>query len=216
MPEVGAGSKLTARVFRSIWQYPHISRVQISSNLGIEKSTVTNEVSKLIGAGIVEETKEGDSSSRGGRRPISLAVSESAGQLIGIDLRRDSFTAVRVDLLGDVLEELHGGVDIRGGNFGKSALQVIKDCTKKLRSESKLLGVGLGISGLVSTRDSTIRYSRTLDIRERFDFAKEVACKLSFPCYIENDADCCACGELGIQPQRELAKLPLRPHRAER
>lgn len=204
MPEIGAGSKLAARVFRAIWQRPHISRVEISKNLGIEKSTVTNEVSKLIDAGIVEETKEGDASAKGGRRPIHLAVSRSAGHLIGIDLGRDSYTAVAVDLLGTVLGELRGSIDIRGGNFAKSALQIIKECTKKLKGDSKLLGVGIGISGLVSTKESTIRHSRTLGIHERFDFAQEVASKLQFPCFIENDADCCACGELAFNRGEDL------------
>jgi predicted NBD/HSP70 family sugar kinase len=204
MPEVGAGSKLAARVFRAIWQHPHISRVEISKSLGIEKSTVTNEVGKLMDAGIVEETKEGDASSRGGRRPISLAVSRSAGHLIGIDLGRDSYTAVAVDLLGTVIDEMRGSIDIRGDNFTKSVLQVIKECTKKLKGDTRLLGTGIGISGLVSSKESTIRHSRTLGIHEKFDFAQEVASKLQFPCFIENDADCCACGELAFNRGEDM------------
>ena len=200
----GSGSRMSARVFRAIWQHPHISRVEIARNLGIEKSTVTVEVNKLLEQGLVEETKEGDASRNGGRKPIQLAICSTAGRIIGIDLQSDSYRAIAVDLLGNVLCEHTGDIDIDHDNFVKSAIHVIKECARKLKGDSKLLGVGVGMSGLIDSRHSNIRYSLPFGITEPIDFAKEIAGKLTFPCFIQNDADCCACGELAFNRSEDL------------
>ena len=121
MSEVN-GSKMATRVFRAVWQHPHISRVEIARSLGIEKSTVTTEVSRLMEKGLIEEVREGVASSSGGRRPIHLSISRSAGHLVGIDLRPDSYRALAVDLMGNVLVEYSAVVSFAGKSLAKTLL----------------------------------------------------------------------------------------------
>jgi predicted NBD/HSP70 family sugar kinase len=66
------------------------------------------------------------------------------------------------------------------------------------------LGVGVGVGGLVDLKKGRIRYSVPLGIQLPIDFAKTVAAKLSVPCLIENDANCCAWGELAFNRNEAL------------
>jgi predicted NBD/HSP70 family sugar kinase len=179
--------------------------VGIAERLGLDKSTVTNQVARLIEFGIIEEIAEGSAGTRGGRRPIHLAMNRSFGRVIGIEMQVESYIAVVVDLAGEILAETRGSVDMAPGGCSEMMLSVIQECTAKLcPSEERLLGVGVGTGGLVDLKKGRIRYSVPLGIQVPIDFAKTVAAKISVPCLIENDANCCAWGELAFNRDEAL------------
>lgn len=199
--EAGTGS----RIVRTIWQHPRISRVGIAERLGLDKSTVTNQVSRLIELGIIEEIEEGSASSRGGRKPIHLGLSRSYGLVIGIEMQVESWLAVSVDLSGAILAEARGKNRLRPETAGGTMTEIIEEARARLCPDGqRLLGVGVGAGGLIDPRHSLVRYSVPLGIMEPFDFAAEVAARVTVPCYIENDANCCAWGELAFNRSEEL------------
>ncbi len=201
----GRVSITAARIVRTIWQNPRISRVGIAERLGLDKSTVTNQVARLIDIGLVEELEEGSSGTRGGRRPIHLALSGSYGRVIGIEIQVESYVAVVVDLGGEVLGEKRGVIPSGWGDCAGTMLGVIGECVDGLcpRGEG-LLGVGVGIGGLVDPKKGRIRYSVPLGIGEGLDFASQVASRLPVSCLIENDANCCAWAELAFNRSESL------------
>jgi predicted NBD/HSP70 family sugar kinase len=201
----GAGQNTAARIVKTIWQNPRISRVGIAERLGLDKSTVTNQVARLIEIGIIEEIAEGSAGTRGGRRPIHLAMNRSFGRVIGIEIQVEAYVAVVVDLAGEILAEIRGSVPACEGGFSEQMLAVIRECTAKLcPGAEKLLGVGVGTGGLVDLKKGRIRYSVPLGIDTPFDFGTTVAAKLAVPCLIENDANCCAWGELAFNRDEAL------------
>jgi predicted NBD/HSP70 family sugar kinase len=202
----GAGPNTAARIVRTIWQNPRISRVGIAERLGLDKSTVTNQVARLIEIGLIEEIAEGSAGSRGGRRPIHLAMNRSFGRVIGIEILVESYIAVVVDLAGEILGETRGSVPhVPGMDRSELMLEVIHECSAKLCPDNeRLLGVGVGTGGLIDFKKSRIRYSVPLDISAPIDFGKTVAAKLDVPCLIENDANCCAWGELAFNRDEAL------------
>jgi len=203
--ERGAGPNTAARIVRTIWQNPRISRVGIAERLGLDKSTVTNQVGRLIEIGIIEEIAEGNAGSRGGRRPIHLAMNRSFGRVLGIEIQVGTYVALVVDLAGEILAETRGQVPMDEENRSKMMLAIIHECAAKLCPEQeRLLGVGVGIGGLVDLKKGRIRYSVPLGIKEAIDFGKTVAAKLSVPCFVENDANCCAWGELAFNKDEAL------------
>ncbi len=203
--ERGAGPNTAARIVRTIWQNPRISRVGIAERLGLDKSTVTNQVGRLIEIGIIEEIAEGNAGSRGGRRPIHLAMNRSFGRVLGIEIQVGTYVALVVDLAGEILAETRGQVPMDEENRSKMMLAIIHECSAKLCPEQeRLLGVGVGIGGLVDLKKGRIRYSVPLGIKEAIDFGKTVAAKLSVPCFVENDANCCAWGELAFNKDEAL------------
>lgn len=202
---IGDGPRTAARIVRTIWQNPRISRVGLAEHLGLDKSTVTNQVARLIEIGIIEEVAEGSAGIKGGRRPIHLAMNRSFGRVLGIEIQVEAYVAVVVDLAGEILAETRGSVPVGEAGYSEMMLAVIRDCEAKLcPNQERLLGVGVGTGGLVDLKKGRIRYSVPLDILEPIDFGKTVASKLSVPCLIENDANCCAWGELAFNRDEAL------------
>jgi predicted NBD/HSP70 family sugar kinase len=200
----GFGSNTAARIVRTIWQNPRISRVDIAERLGLDKSTVSNQVARLIDIGLVEELDEGLSSTRGGRRPIHLSIKSSYGKVIGIEIHVDSYIAVAVDLAGSILGEKRGRISTLRQDCAGAMLEVVNRCIQGLCPGGRnLLGVGIGIGGLVDAEKGRIRYSVPLGVDTSVDIAGAVA-SLTVPCRIENDANCCAWGELAFNRSESL------------
>jgi predicted NBD/HSP70 family sugar kinase len=201
----GAGPNTAARIVRTIWQNPRISRVGIAERLSLDKSTVTNQVSRLIDMGLIEEIAEGSAGTRGGRRPIHLAMNRSFGCVIGIEIQVESYVAVIVNLAGEVLGETRGNVARGWDDCSATMLGIIRACSDELcPDKEKLLGVGVGTGGLVDQKKGRLRYSVPFRIEKPLDFGASVAAKLAVPCFIENDANCCAWGELAFNRNESL------------
>ncbi len=200
----GSETRTAARIFRVVWRKPGISRVDIASSLGLDKSTVTNQVSRLIELGLIVETEEGEASSKGGRRPIQLVINRKFGRIIGIEVQLGLYVAVVVDLSGEILGERRGTLDISNDNFAESVLGIIAETTAEFGCGDDLLGVGVGMGGLVDSKKGRIRFSVPIGIDKPIDFGKTVSARLSVPCSVENDANCCAWGELAFNRSEEL------------
>lgn len=200
----GSETRTAARIFRVVWRKPGISRVDIASSLGLDKSTVTNQVNNLIELGLVVETEEGEASSKGGRRPIQLVINRKFGRIIGIEVQLGLYVAVVVDLSGEILGERRGTLDISNDNFAESVLGIIAESTTEFGCGNDLLGVGVGMGGLVDSKKGRIRFSVPIGIDKPIDFGKTVSARLSVPCSVENDANCCAWGELAFNRSEEL------------
>ncbi len=200
----GSETRTAARIFRVVWRKPGISRVDIASSLGLDKSTVTNQVSRLIELGLIVETEEGEASSKGGRRPIQLVINRKFGRIIGIEVQLGLYVAVVVDLAGEILAERRGTLEISNENFAESVLGIIAETTSEFGCGDDLLGVGVGMGGLVDSKKGRIRFSVPIGIDKPIDFGKTVSAHLSVPCSVENDANCCAWGELAFNRSEEL------------
>lgn len=198
-PEVESKTSTAARVLRCVWKHPRSSRVAIAERLGLDKSTITNQVNALLELGILEEIEEGESSSRGGRRPIYLGIKKSYGRILGVELQRRAYVAVEVDLAGNILDERRGEVDTRADNFAELVARIAADSGARTGGQlGPLLGVGIGTGGLIDQKKKRIRYSVPLDIYEPVDLGPALEARLPCPCFVENDANCCAWGELAF------------------
>ncbi|HWP67650.1 MAG TPA: ROK family protein, partial [Rectinemataceae bacterium] len=82
--------------------------------------------------------------------------------------------------------------------------EIIEETEKEFCCNSVLLGIGIGTAGLVDSKKGRIRYSVPLGITKPLDFSKAVAGRLLLPYCIENDANCCAWGELAFNRKEDL------------
>jgi predicted NBD/HSP70 family sugar kinase len=201
----GVGPQTSVRIVRAIWQHPHISRVDIAEHLGLDKSTVTNQVNRLITLGIIKEIAEGEAGIRGGRRPIHLAIDPAYGCVVGIEIQAESYVALAVNLSGEVLGKTRGHLSFSPETFTDSAYKLVRECSSRLSpSGTRLLGIGVGMGGLIDSKRGLISYSVPLGLDKPVDFAKTVASRLPLPCLVENDANCCAWGELAWNKDETL------------
>jgi predicted NBD/HSP70 family sugar kinase len=199
-----SGTRTASRIFRAIWRNPGISRIDIAKLLEVDKSTVTNQVGFLMDAGLVEEKEEGEASSKGGRKPIRLVVRKEYGRFIGIEVQVGLCEAVVVDASGAVLASERKAVEIRYDNFADMIADLVDETKAAYCGDSDLLGVGVGTAGLVDTYRNRIRYSVPLGITKPLDFAAAMDGRISVPHCIDNDANCCAWGELAFNRKEEL------------
>jgi len=195
----------TSRVMREIWINKEISRIQIAKNLGLDKSTISSIVAELLNSSIITEHAEGKAGPQGGRKPVYLTLNRSYGSVLGIELRPESYTAVAVDLVGDILYSKFELIRLSGANFK----EIFFDVTRRLRAElarieAPLLGIGVGVSGVVNPKKGIIRYSIPLQMEGEFDFRKAIAADYDLPLFLENDANACAWGELAFHRVKNL------------
>ena len=195
----------TSRVMREIWIHKHISRIQIAKNLGLDKSTISTIVANLLADGIIHEHAEGEAGPQGGRKPVFLTLNRSFACVLGIEFRPESYTAVAVDLQGEILYSKFEPIRLRGADFK----EVFFEVTSRIRSElagidSPLLGIGIGVSGVVDPQKGIIRYSIPLQMEGEFDFRRQILKEHDLPLFLENDANACAWGELVFHRVKNL------------
>ncbi|HNX73138.1 MAG TPA: ROK family transcriptional regulator [Spirochaetales bacterium] len=197
-------TRTAARIFRAVWRNPGVSRIDLAKMLDLDKSTVTNQVAALLTRGLINETEEKEASKKGGRKPIELAVNHDYGRFVGIEIQLGFYEAVVVDMAGKIIGTKRGAIDTSNANFADIVVGIIDDMEKEYCQRSILLGVGVGTAGLVDSKRGRIRYSVPLEIDRPFDFSKAMAGRTKVPVFIENDANCCAWGELAFNKKEEL------------
>ena len=189
----------TSRVLQKLWFSKGISRVEIARELGLGKSTVTNIVSALMRRNLVTRVSGGRSGPSGGRRPSHLMINDRYGYILGLEIQTERFTAVAVDVLGQVIftrsEKIAVGRDIVATFF--DVLAALGDQMKKM--ELPLIGIGVGVAGIIDPHRGVILKSNPLDIHQPFDFYRGIASRQQVPILVENDAKCCCWGELAFK-----------------
>ncbi len=194
-----------ARIMREIWINREISRVEIARSLGLDKSTISNNVNELLDMSVIIESSEGASGPQGGRKPVHIKLNKHFGCVLGIEIRPESFTAVAVDLEGEVLYSRYEKINISQGSFVENFGEIVALLSQELeRKKISLLGIGLGVSGVVNSQAGIIKYSIPLEITESFDFYKEIAGRFDVPVFIDNDANACVWGELAFHRRKDL------------
>ena len=190
---------------REIWMRRELSRSQIAKNLGLDKSTISNNINELLELGIIIETSEGAAGPQGGRKPIILKMNKGYGCVLGLELRPDNYTAVAVDLDGEILYSRFEKMKIKKENLNKDLIKIVKALSEELNKKGlKLLGVGLGISGVVNSIEGKLKYSIPFEIRDEYNICGEVAAEIDVPVFIDNDANACVWGELAFHRREDL------------
>lgn len=198
----------TARILREIWSAKTISRIEIARKLKLNKSTVTNIVADLLEQKIVFLAEEGEPGPKGGRKPVNLVLNRKYGFVLGIEMRPEAYTAVAVDLEGEVLFYKSEQMNIESSNFSRSFFEIMERISEeRSRINIPLLGIGVGVSGIVEPVKGIIRMSIPLRFTEDYPFGEEISSKIDVPVFIENDANCCAWGELVFHRRINLSNF---------
>ncbi len=190
---------------RAIWLNRTTSRVDIAKALKLDKSTITNIVNDMLSINLVHETAVGEAGPQGGRKPIYLTINKDFGCVLGIEIQPESYTVVVVNMSGDMLFTESGPLLTTGENLVENFLELLQQVRKRLGSSTPpIIGVGVGVSGIINQREGKIYLSIPLGITEEFDFVGQVAGKVDVPVFLENDANCCAWGEIAFHRSEHL------------
>jgi predicted NBD/HSP70 family sugar kinase len=199
-------------VLRTIRLEETISRIDIARTLGLNRSTITYIASQLLEEGIIHVLSEGEPAVQGGRKPVYLGLNGDYGAVLGMEIQYNLCRAVVLGLDGRVLVKKsvpYSGTNIRLGNRCGTTFEMMEREVRQFGIP--LIGVGIGLPGLIDPHGGKIIQSFSLKLHD-FDFAEAVAKHFEVPVLIDNDANCCAWGEVvanrGKGPDNFLYLLP--------
>jgi predicted NBD/HSP70 family sugar kinase len=172
-----------------------ISRAELARQSQLSAPTVSAIVDHLMKRGIVVETTTAPSS--GGRPPVLLSVDPKAGYVVGIKLRGDGVTTVVCDLDAQIVSSNERYVPLVGEPM--AALVAIEEETRRALRDaavpaSKVLGVGIGLSGVIDSSAGVCRFSHLLQWHD-VELAAPLRRRLGLPVWVENDVNTLAVAE---------------------
>lgn len=173
-------------VLRQIFIGGPISRIQISRNLDLNKSTVSAIFNDLSEREIVVEMGQGESTQVGGRKPVMIKVNPKYGFTVNFDIGFH-----HLDVMGNYLE----GTAFFYQRFDTANFdirQIIALMIKTVNSVGDadmiqgLLGISVAVHGIVFKNQVT--YSPFIDM-EDVSVYDELANQFAVPVVIENEAN---------------------------
>jgi predicted NBD/HSP70 family sugar kinase len=172
-----------------------ISRAELARQSRLSAPTVSGIVDHLLKRGIVVETTTAPSS--GGRPPVLLSLDPKAGYVVGIKLRGDGLTTVVCDLDAQIISSEEQYVPLVGDPV--AALEAIEQQTRRALRDaavppSKVLGLGVGLSGVIETSTGVCRFSHLLQWQD-VEIASPLRRRLNLPVWVENDVNTLAVAE---------------------
>ena len=184
-------------VYQSIYNAPGISRVEISKNLGLEPSTITNIIKSFIDQEIVYE--EDFHKSSGGRPPLGLQIAWDKAYIIGVYISRQ-WISFRITNLS-----LKGGKTVTENNLSLSndaqkAIDYVSDRILKLINEfnipkEQVVGVGLCAPGPLNTRKGQFTYVPNFEGWKDVPVRSLIEDKIGIPTKLDKDSYAAALAE---------------------
>lgn len=172
-----------------------ISRAELARQSQLSAPTVSAIIDHLMKSGIVIETTTAPSS--GGRPPVLLSVDPKAGYVVGIKLRGDGLTTVVCDLDAQVVASSEFYVPLVGDPV--AAIDAIESETRRALREaavpsSKVLGVGIGMSGVIESTRGICQFSHLLQWHD-VELAEPLRERMGLPVWVDNDVNTLAVAE---------------------
>lgn len=172
-----------------------LSRARLATETGLNPSTVSNIISELINENLIRETDLIQAST--GRPGRLLEINPEGGCAMGIEINVDYIEVLVADFSANVLwRHLQPSKPEIGQNvIMEHVLTLAKQAAEFIKlHDSRLLGIGVGVPGMVDVASGLLRYAPNLhweDVHIREILATTFEC----PIYVENEANTAALGE---------------------
>jgi glucokinase-like ROK family protein len=179
-------------VMRCLRDGAPLSRAQLASLTGLNKTTVSSLVEELLSRGLVREV--GQAASGGGRPATILELNPAAGGIVGVQLGVDFISVVLADFTGHISWRRLEEADPVAGQ------EVVIDQTLRLIGEAmaastgRLLGLGLATPGTVDVEQGLLIFSPNLQWHN-VPFRQILQDRTGLPVFVDNDANAAALAE---------------------
>jgi len=197
----------TSIVLNVLRLYAPVSRAELAAKTKLNRSTVSNIINALIDEGLVLELDTMES--KIGRPGIALALKPEAGAVVGVEIGVGFISVILTDFVANVL--WRKWIEI---SPSKAQIEIISEAEKLIdqalsvaeEKNLRLLGIGLGVPGLVNTKQGELLFAPNLGW-------KNVPLRLMWnqrfrlPLYVENEANLAALGEYYFGVGREVDNL---------
>ncbi len=176
-----------------------ISRAELTSLMGLNRSTIGGLVAELESLGISERATPVEGPRQGAGRPSTgVGIAEDGPYVIAVDLGVDRAVVARVGLGGRILQRAQAPVHSHGEAWqvGASVAGLIRTVVEDAPAVAPLVGIGISVPGLVRRSDGLIRLAPNLEWHDvSFGGIVLAALGLDVPVSLANDADLGALAE---------------------
>ncbi|MGI8784481.1 MAG: ROK family protein [Acidobacteriota bacterium] len=175
-----------------------ISRIDIADWTGLEGSTVSKIVSRLLENEFVYEEGVAAASPSGGRKKRFLHLNPNKAYAVGVDLGLQQSTVALADFRGKILRS----ASVRNDPDPKRTVDALAKGIKKMLQFSPLKdrveGIGVSLIGLVDPSEGRVRAAESLNWGDDVPFGSMLtkALNLDLPLYFENGARLAALAEI--------------------
>ncbi len=181
----------TNSILKVVLEKGIISRAEIAKILNLTPATVSSNINDLIRDGVVHEV--GIGSSNGGRKPVLIELNADGMLFVGVDIHKDGVEAAIVNLAGNILARAERQFSDHNNEFENDVVDCIRN-VRELLPNKKLDGIGIGMHGIVDTKQSISVYAPAMS-RRNLALKDYIENKESLPVFIDNDANAMAVGE---------------------
>lgn len=163
------------------------SRLELSKTLGLQPSTLTYSVNRLLKAGLVKEEK---TITKGVGRPnVYLSLNKDFATIIGIELLQYKANITLMDFKANVISHFNISFESsKEDNFKDKIKTCINSAIEK--TSNSVLACLIAVPGVVDKTGVKIIESQSHNIKD-LDL-KDFLASFSFPVLLENDANCCS------------------------
>lgn len=176
-----------ATLLRMIHESGTISRSLLTTNSGLNRSTISDLVQELEDLGLVTE-QESTSASGVGRPSLQVSASNKI-VAFAVNPDIDAVTVGMVGLAGEVIKRKRQPMTapVKPERAVQVAAQIIAEFRGELEEDVRIAGVGLAIPGQVRVNDGTIRLAPHLGWVET-PIVKMMSQATGLPVFADNDA----------------------------
>lgn len=188
-----------------------ISAADIAKTVTLQPSTVAYILKSLHDTELIKISKTGDSTSKGGKKPLLWSINPDYGYFTGIEVMRSSIRLVITNLSGEILIKYDESIDMdfTGDTLILFLNNAIRDAVKRIKyNYARLMGVGIALPGIVDEIEGKIHISTKLNI-QNFPFTNEIEKLTEKPVAIVNDANAGALGFKWYASDSQQSNLPI-------
>ncbi|MCB9453010.1 MAG: ROK family transcriptional regulator [Anaerolineaceae bacterium] len=166
-----------------------LSRKQLTEISGLSVGAVSGIVAEMLANQWIMEVGEGDFT--GGRRQTMIKLNSQAGYAVGLKLMEDRAVIAVTNFESRIIEYTERAISSQA-----SPEQIIDEIAMIIQSTlddskiafNKLFGIGIGLAGVIRSKEGIVRYSPFFGWRE-FPLAGMLEEKLQRPVWIDNDVN---------------------------
>jgi predicted NBD/HSP70 family sugar kinase len=175
-----------------------VSRADLTSLMGLNRSTIAGLVGELQGLGLAEQVRSEAVRNGAGRPSPDVGPAPDGAHVLAVDVRVDGLAVARVGLGGAVLSRATGPIPASRDPHAvaDAIMDMLRLVVRDVSPTSALVGVGMAVPGVVRRSDGLVRLAPNLGWVD-VPFSRIMSERLGgiAPVELGNDADLGALSE---------------------
>ncbi|MEQ6903011.1 ROK family transcriptional regulator [Nocardioides sp. YIM 152588] len=179
-------------LLRHVHRTGEISRAELTTQMGLNRSTIAALVAELESRGLLEQGTSSTGRRSAGRPSPSVRLAGTGPYVVAVDLGVDRAVAARVGLGGQVFERAEATIapGAEAWQVGAAVAGLIRHVVAVADRSTSLLGIGVSVPGMIRRSDGLIRQAPNLGWQDvSFGSILLAALGLDVPVTLGNDGD---------------------------